>query len=167
IDLFPQGTIDPSFSAQVRQWAEAVIGTGPRRPAPERIAIHLWEKERDFQEFDAREKAELGITTGGESEFLATHEAWRGFPRIHVSLKKIRGLPGRWSRAWSSTSSPTPCFTAARSFISSVFPGPCRTPAAPPAWISRCYSRGFICWRWPSRMWKWSASWPQRAWDSA
>ncbi|MBI5583144.1 MAG: hypothetical protein HY892_04925 [Deltaproteobacteria bacterium] len=94
LDLFPQGTIDPSFSAQVRQWAEAVIGAGPRRPAPERIAIHLWEKDADYQEFDAREKAELGITTGGESEFLATHEAWRGFPRIHVNLEKIRGLTG-------------------------------------------------------------------------
>jgi hypothetical protein len=34
----------------------------------------------------------LGITTGGESEFLATHEAWRGFPRIHVRLGKDREL---------------------------------------------------------------------------
>jgi hypothetical protein len=92
VDLFPQGAIDPSFSAKVRLWSEAVIGAGPLQPAPDRIAIHLWEKEKDYQEFDAREKAELGITTGGESEFLATHEAWRGFPRIHISLEKIRGL---------------------------------------------------------------------------
>jgi hypothetical protein len=92
VDLFPQGIIDPSFSDKVCLWAEAVIGAGPLQPASDRIAIHLWEKEKDFQEFDAREKADLGITTGGESEFLATHEAWRGFPRIHISLEKIRGL---------------------------------------------------------------------------
>jgi len=61
--------------------------------APERISVYLWEKEKDFQEFDAREKAELGVVTGDESDFLATHEAWRGYPRVHLSLEKIRGIP--------------------------------------------------------------------------
>ena len=92
IDLFPQGVIDAAFSAKVRRWAEEVFEQNQTLLTPDRIAIHLWEKEKDFQEFDVREKAELGITTAGESEFLATHEAWRGFPRIHVSLEKIRVL---------------------------------------------------------------------------
>ncbi len=61
--------------------------------APDRISVYLWEKEKDFQEFDVREKAELGVVTGDESNFLATHEAWRGYPRIHLSLEKIRGIP--------------------------------------------------------------------------
>jgi hypothetical protein len=92
VDLLPQGSIDPFFSAQVRFWADEVIGECRLRSIPDRISIYLWEEDEDYQEFDTREKVELGITTGGESEFLATHEAWRGFPRIHVRLEKIRGL---------------------------------------------------------------------------
>ncbi len=92
INLYSRGVIDPSFSAQVRFWAEEVIGKSRLHPIPDRISIYLWEKDEDYQEFDAREKAELGITTGGESEFLAIHEAWRGFPRIHVRLEKDREL---------------------------------------------------------------------------
>jgi len=93
IDLFSQGIIDQSFLIKARQWAGEVIEKTEPRTAPDHISIYLWEKEKDFQEFDAREKAELGVVTGGESDFLATHEAWRGYPRIHISLEKIRGIP--------------------------------------------------------------------------
>jgi hypothetical protein len=92
IDLFPQGIIDQPFLVKAREWAGEVIEKTEPRAAPDRISIYLWEKEKDFQEFDAREKAELGVVTGGESDFLATHEAWRGFPRIHISLEKIQGI---------------------------------------------------------------------------
>jgi GNAT superfamily N-acetyltransferase len=93
IDLFPQGIIDQSFVAKIKQWAGEVTEKTELRAASDHISIYLWEKENDFQKFDAREKAELGIVTGGESDFLATHEAWRGYPRIHISLEKIRGIP--------------------------------------------------------------------------
>ena len=93
IDLFPQGIIDQSFLVKARQWAGEVFEKTEPRTAPDHISIYLWEKDKDFQEFDAREKAELGVVTGGESDFLATHEAWRGYPRIHISLEKIRGIP--------------------------------------------------------------------------
>ena len=92
IDLFAQGIIDQSFLVKAREWAGEVIEKTELRAALDRISIYLWEKEKDFQEFDAREKAELGVVTGGESDFLATHEAWRGFPRIHISLEKIQGI---------------------------------------------------------------------------
>ena len=92
IDLFPQGIIDQPFLVKAREWAGEVIEKTEPRAAPDRISIYLWEKEKDFQGFDAREKAELGVVTGGESDFLATHEAWRGFPRIHISLEKIQGI---------------------------------------------------------------------------
>jgi hypothetical protein len=92
VNLFSRGLVDPIFSAQVRFWAEEVIGKSRLRSIPARISIYLWEKDEDYQEFEAREKAALGIATGGESEFLATHEAWRGFPRIHVCLERIRDL---------------------------------------------------------------------------
>lgn len=93
IELFAQGIIEKSLPANVQQWAEEVIGKTETGMTPDRISIYLWEKQKDFQEFDAREKAELGVVTAGESDFLATHEAWRGTPRIHIALEKIRGIP--------------------------------------------------------------------------
>jgi len=94
IVLFPQGIIDKPFLVKARQWAGEVTEKTSSRTAPALISIYLWEKERDFQEFDAREKAELGVVSGGDSDFLATHEAWRGYPRIHLALAKIQGIPG-------------------------------------------------------------------------
>ena len=93
IDIFPQGNIDQSFLVKARQWAGEVIEKTEPRASLNQISIYLWEREKDFQEFDAREKAELGVFSNGESDFLATHEAWRGFPRIHISMEKIQGIP--------------------------------------------------------------------------
>ena len=93
IVLFPQGIIDKPFLGKTQQWAGEVTGKTEPRSTLDPISIYLWEKEKDFQAFDAREKAELGVVNGGESGFLATHEAWRGHPRIHLSLEKIRGIP--------------------------------------------------------------------------
>jgi hypothetical protein len=92
VEILPQGKIEILFLSNVQKWGESVIGKTDLGMGPALISIYLWEKERDFQEFDAREKAELGVVTGGESDFLATHEAWRGFPRIHISLEKIQGI---------------------------------------------------------------------------
>lgn len=88
-----KGKVDESFLLKVQKWTGEVLGKTAPGTAPDRISLYLWEKEKEFQEFDAREKAELGVVTSGESEFLATHEAWRGYPRIHISLEKIRGIP--------------------------------------------------------------------------
>jgi hypothetical protein len=93
IETVLMGQVNESFLLKVQKWAGEVIEkTGPGM-APDRISFYLWEKEKDFQEFDLREKAELGVVTADESNFLATHEAWRGYPRIHLSLEKIRSVP--------------------------------------------------------------------------
>jgi hypothetical protein len=93
IEPILMGRVDESFFLKVQEWTGEVIGKAEPGTGPDRISVYLWEKEKEFQEFDAREKAELGVVTGGESEFLATHEAWRGYPRIHLSLEKIQGIP--------------------------------------------------------------------------
>ena len=103
IETLLMGKIDESFLREVQKWAGAVIGKTEPGMAPDRISIYLWEKEKDFQEFDLREKTELGVVTGDESNFLATHEAWRGYPRIHISLEKIRGIPEEIIQRCSST----------------------------------------------------------------
>ena len=92
LEIIPFGHVDKTLLVKVDLWTRRLIEAVNGNKVPPRISIFLWERTRDFEEFDAREKAELGVVTGGESDFLATHEAWRGFPRIHIPTEKIKGL---------------------------------------------------------------------------
>jgi hypothetical protein len=47
-----------------------------------------------YQDFYQREKKELGVVTGEETDFLATHDAWRGYPRIHICQERLMGIDG-------------------------------------------------------------------------
>jgi hypothetical protein len=47
----------------------------------------------ELQSFYQQEKQELGIAMGEETDFLATHEAWRGHPRIHICQERVKDLP--------------------------------------------------------------------------
>ncbi len=93
LEIVPFGHVDETLLVKVDLWTRRLIGLVNGNRVPPRISMFLWEKTRDFEEFDAREKAELEVVPGGESDFLATHEAWRGFPRIHIPIEKIEGLP--------------------------------------------------------------------------
>lgn len=93
LEIIPCGTVDPGTLAKIDFWTRELVGPIDWNKGPSRISIFLWEKALDFQEFDAKEKVELGVTTNGESNFLATHEAWRGYPRIHIPIEKIKDLP--------------------------------------------------------------------------
>jgi hypothetical protein len=46
-----------------------------------------------YQDFYQREKKELGVVTGEETDFLATHDAWRGYPRIHICQERLIRFP--------------------------------------------------------------------------
>jgi hypothetical protein len=93
IETILMGQVNESFLLKVQKWAGEVMEKAGSGMAPDHISLYLWEKEKGYQAFDLREKAELGVVTGDESNFLATHEAWRGSPRIHLSLEKVRGFP--------------------------------------------------------------------------
>ena len=65
LKIIPEGKVNEVFSLEVQKWAEEVIGKTRAGMTTDRISIYLWENEKDFQEFDTREKAELGVATGG------------------------------------------------------------------------------------------------------
>ena len=92
IEILSLGEVPETLLGKIELWAREIINEADKENGPERISVFLWEHIQDFEEFDAREKAELGIATTGDADFLATHEAWRGYPRIHVPIEKIRGL---------------------------------------------------------------------------
>ncbi len=86
--------IDEGFLTQIRYWANEVF---ERISFPNSLpALHLmvWKNMDKYQAFCRGEKEALGVVTGEETEFLATHDAWRGYPRIHICQERLTGIPG-------------------------------------------------------------------------
>ena len=57
------------------------------------VQVHLLDTVERLREFLARERAELGIAIASGEEFLATHDAWRGVPRITICQERIESVP--------------------------------------------------------------------------
>jgi hypothetical protein len=57
------------------------------------ISINILKRMDELQYFYQKEKQELGIETGEETDFLATHETWRGHPRTHICQERVKDLP--------------------------------------------------------------------------
>ncbi len=84
--------IDKDFFTQIRTWAGEVLErTGS--PVPH-LCITIWKTMGELQAFYRKEKETLGVITGEEMDFFATHDAWRGYPRIHVCQERLQGIPG-------------------------------------------------------------------------
>ena len=56
------------------------------------LSIRLFHLIDELQAFFRQEKETLGIVSEGEAEFIATHEAWRGYPRIHICAERTKNL---------------------------------------------------------------------------
>jgi len=85
--------IQAEFVAKVQLWANEVLERKGPLAAPAVISINIWRHMDELQSFYQLEKQELGIATGEETDFLATHEAWRGDPRIHICQEKVKDVP--------------------------------------------------------------------------
>jgi hypothetical protein len=94
IQIVAHGGIDKGLLARIRTWANDVLGrAGPLSPPPY-LCITIWKTMEELQDFYRREKEAFGVITGEETDFLATHDAWRGSPRIHICQERLRGIPG-------------------------------------------------------------------------
>jgi hypothetical protein len=92
IEIIPFEGMDDAFLERLRTWAEEVVERAAPLPGRRHILIRVWESVHDLQAFYQKEKEELGVVTGEETEFLATHEAWRGYPRVHICQERIEGI---------------------------------------------------------------------------
>ena len=93
IQIVCHETIDEGFLTQIRFWANEVL---ERTSFPNSVPVlHLmvWKNMDKYVTFSRSEKAALGVVTGEETEFLATHDAWRGYPRIHICQERLMGIP--------------------------------------------------------------------------
>jgi hypothetical protein len=91
IEIVADEAIDKDFLTQIRTWANKVLKR-TASPAPY-LCLTVWKTLEKLQAYYREEKEALGVITGEETDFLATHEAWRGYPRIHICEEKLEGIP--------------------------------------------------------------------------
>ena len=94
----PSEGIQKEFVAKVQLWGNEVLEKIGPSAAPPFICINIWRRMDELQSFYQKEKQELGIVTGEDTDFLATHEAWRGDPRIHICQERVKKYPISFSR---------------------------------------------------------------------
>jgi len=93
IVIQPSEGTHKEFVGKVQSWANEVLDKKGPLAAPAVISINIWRHMNELQSFYQQEKHELGIATGEEMDFLATHEAWRGDPRIHICQERVKDVP--------------------------------------------------------------------------
>jgi len=92
IEILPYDGMNEGFLSQIQTWVNNVLEKADPSSTPPYLRIKIWENIEDLQDFYRQEKEEFGIITGEESDFLATHEAWRGYPCIHMCHERIKGF---------------------------------------------------------------------------
>jgi len=58
------------------------------------VDIFLFERSSALEAFLSQEYAKLGVTSSRfDEDFYAIHDAWRGVPRISISIERLQPLP--------------------------------------------------------------------------
>ncbi len=95
IQIVAHEEVDETFLARVKAWVNEVLKIEQVPFSPPCLSVSIWKTMEKYQDFYQREKKELGIVTGEEADFLATHDAWRGYPRIHICQERLIGIDRR------------------------------------------------------------------------
>ena len=73
IVIQPSEGIQKEFVTKVQSWANEVLKKKGPLSVPAFISINIWRRTGELQSFYQQEKQELGVVTGEETDFLATH----------------------------------------------------------------------------------------------
>ncbi|MDH4206718.1 MAG: hypothetical protein OEV45_14440 [Desulfobacteraceae bacterium] len=92
IEIVPYDGMNKGFLSQIQTWVKNVLEKADPSSTPPYLRLTIWKNIKALQEFYDQEKEDLGIVTGEESDFLATHEAWRDYPRIHICHERVKGV---------------------------------------------------------------------------
>lgn len=92
IQIEIHGDIEDNFLNNVRIWLNEVLRISEKISSPPYLSVSIWKTMEQYYDFYQREKEGLGIVTGQEKDFLATHDAWRGYPRIHICQERLIGI---------------------------------------------------------------------------
>ncbi len=92
IQIVAHEGIDEDFLARIRTWANEVLERAGLLSLYPCLCITIWKTMEKLEAFYREEKEALGVVAGEETDFLATHDAWRGYPRIHICREKLKGI---------------------------------------------------------------------------
>ena len=95
IEIISYEGINQELVTRITTWASEVLEKADLSYQPSFLCISIWKTLEELKTFYHKEKESLGVVTGEELDFLATHEAWRGYPRIHICEQRLTGLPDR------------------------------------------------------------------------
>lgn len=59
---------------------------------PYKVEIHLVDKEANMRALLKEDRLRLGMSGSGDDDFICSHDAWRGYPRIICSLDRLTRL---------------------------------------------------------------------------
>ncbi|MBN2462795.1 MAG: hypothetical protein JXB43_04260 [Dehalococcoidia bacterium] len=59
---------------------------------PYKVEIHVVDREGNMRALLKEDKLRLGIATSGDEEFICSHDAWRGYPRVICCVEKLAKL---------------------------------------------------------------------------
>lgn len=59
---------------------------------PYKVEIHIVNTGSDMRALLKEEKLRRGIATTGDEEFVCSHDAWRGYPRVICCLERLNAL---------------------------------------------------------------------------
>lgn len=91
INVITSGNIPWSFKRDIQNiFRDCYRRFGSR--IPYKVEIHLVDREANMRALLKEDKLRLGITTGGDEEFICSHDAWRGYPRVICSLDRLTKL---------------------------------------------------------------------------
>jgi len=91
ISIITSGNIPWSFKRDIENiFRDCYRRFGSR--IPYKVEIHVVDKEANMRALLKEDKLRLGITTGGDEEFICSHDAWRGYPRVICSLDRLLKL---------------------------------------------------------------------------
>jgi len=92
IAVFTHGRVDAVRSERIREILEECYNRLPNDLML--VELHLFSTKSLLTAFLSRERSDLGVSSSEMGEgFFAMHDAWRGVPRILVSLDRLLELP--------------------------------------------------------------------------
>jgi hypothetical protein len=92
VEIVSHDGVDENFSAKILTWSGEVFEKPDILSLPTQVCITIWKTVEELHAFYQNERKELGVVVGNETDFLATHEAWRGYPRIHLCQERLQGI---------------------------------------------------------------------------
>jgi hypothetical protein len=91
INIITSGNIPWSFKRDIENiFRDCYRRFGSR--IPYKVEIHVVDREANMRALLKEDKLRLGITTDGDEEFICSHDAWRGYPRVICSLDRLTKL---------------------------------------------------------------------------